>query len=184
MKKNSVIIILVLIIFILLSYIVYDKFIEIDNVSKKEDDEITLIDSIKLPYVDIYLTSDGLAYLEPLNKEKINNLDGGNNLKSRLTTLYDRAFYFDIYIDNNKLKAFKIKLDDDIIKIRKIELEDNIYIIFIKENNTIGVFNYDEYYNLLYTSVIDNYDNLKNIKDVKNNKFIYLDGSSEEFKLK
>ena len=58
-----------------------------------------------------------------------------------------------------------------------------IYIVFIKENNKIGVFNYDEYYNLLYTKVEDNYNDLENIKDVENNKIIYLDGSIIDFML-
>lgn len=185
MKKNSLIITLIFIIFLLISYIVYDNIINNQKENNKIlDEEITLLDNISLTYVDIYLTSDGLAYLEPLNKEETENIDGGKNLKERLTTLYNRAFYFDIYIGNNKLKGFKVKLDDDISKIRKLEIDDNIYIIFIKDNNTIGLFNYDEYYNLLYTDVIDNYNNLKNIKDIKNNKIIYLDGSSEELKVK
>ena len=183
MKKNSLIIILILIIFILLSYIVYDKTFIKEEVNKKEE-EITLVDSLSLDYLDVYLTSDGVAYLEPLNNEEISNINGGKNLKERLTTLYDRAFYYDIYIGSNKLKAFKVKLDDDIIKIRKIEKDDNFYIIFIKENNTIGVINYEEYYNLLYTNVTDNYNNIKNVADIKDNKIIYLDGNSEEFEAK
>jgi len=183
MKKNSLIIILIIIIFLLLSYIVYDKVINTKEEVSKKDEEIVLADSLSLPYVNVYLTSDGLAYLQPINYEKIDNIKGGKNLKERLTTLYDRAFYFDIYLDNNKLKGFKVELDSDITKIRKIEVDDIIYVVFIKENNKIGLFNYDEYYNLLYTDVVDNYKDIKNIKDIDNNKFIYLDGSSNKIKL-
>ena len=38
---------------------------------------------------------------------------------------------------------------------------------------------YLEYYDLLITKVEDNYQNIKDVKDIKNNKIIYLDGSSE-----
>ena len=59
-----------------------------------------------------------------------------------------------------------------------------LQIIFIKENNTIGLLNYEEYYDLLNTKVIDNYNNISNVLDIDNNKIIYLDGSSEYFKIK
>jgi len=75
-----------------------------------------------------------------------------------------------------------VNLDDEIRSISKIELEDNTYVAFIKENNTIGIFNYMEYYDLLYTDVIDNYDNLKDVLNIEDNKIIYLDGSIKEFK--
>lgn len=182
MKKNSLIIILILIIIGLIGYIIFDKYQnDEDNI---QEETITLVDNIKLDYVDIYLTSDGIAYIKPINNEEINNLKVNNNLKDRLNTLYDRAFYFDIYIDNYKLKGFKVKLDSDIEKIRKVEIDNNYYVVFIKDNNTIGLFNYLEYYDLLYTKVEDNYNDLKNILDLKNNKIIYLDGSSEAFELK
>lgn len=167
------------------SYIIYDKFKENDNKNEYniEDEKITLVDNISLDYVDIYLTSDGISYIAPINEEKINNLKIGDNLKERLNTLYTRAFYYDIFINNYKLKGFIVKLDSKIQKIKKVELEENIYIIFIKENGTVGLFNYDEYYNLLYTKVEDNYKNLKNVLDIKENKIIYLDGSKETFNL-
>ena len=182
MKKNSVIIILIIIIFCLTSYIIFDK--TKDNKINNKEDKIVLVDKIELDYVDIYLTSDGIAYLKVLNNEEINNLNVNNNLKDRLKTLYDRAFYFDIYVDNYKLKGFKVKLDSDIEKIRKIKIDENYYVAFIKENNTIGLFNYLEYYDLLYTKVEDYYNNLNNVLDIEDNKIIYLDGSSEIFKLK
>lgn len=182
MKKNSLIIILILIIIGLIGYIIFDKYQnDEDNI---QEETITLVDNIKLDYVDIYLTSDGIAYIKPINNEEINNLKVNNNLKDRLNILYDRAFYFDVYIDNYKLKGFKVKLDSDIEKIRKVEIDNNYYVVFIKDNNTIGLFNYLEYYDLLYTKVEDNYNDLKNILDLKNNKIIYLDGSSEAFELK
>ena len=182
MKKNSLIIILILIIIGLIGYIIFDKYQnDEDNI---QEETITLVDNINLDYVDIYLTSDGIAYIKPINNEEINNLKVNNNLKERLNTLYDRAFYFDIYIDNYKLKGFKVKLDSDIEKIRKVEIDNNYYVVFIKDNNTIGLFNYLEYYDLLYTKVEDNYNDLKNVLDLKNNKIIYLDGSSEAFELK
>lgn len=184
MKKNSLIFVLVVIILILVGYIIFDKIAIVTNNEKIEEEEtITLIDSISLSYVDIYLTSDGNAYIVPLTSEEIETLSGGNNLKERLSTLYERAFYYDIYITNNKLKGFKVNVDDDVTKIRKVEIEEYIYIIFIKENHTIGLFNYDEYYNLLYTNVSDNYNDYKNIQDIKDNKIIYLDGSKDNFEL-
>lgn len=183
MKKNSLIVVLIIVIVLLIGYIIYDKYNE-NSIDDNEEEQITLVDKLDLNYVDIYLTSDGIAYLKPLNIEEIDRLGINDNLKERLNTLYERAFYFDIYIDNYKLKGFKIKLDSDIEKIRKIEIDNNYYVVFIKENNTIGLFNYLEYYDLLYTKVEDNYNNLKNVLDIKNNKIIYLDGSSEAFELR
>lgn len=183
MKKNSLIIILFIIIFLLISYIVFDK-LNINTYKSDTSNEIKVIDNIKLSYVNIYLCNDYYAYISPINKEEINNLDLKNNLKDRLNTLYERAFYYDIYINNNKLKGFRVKLNSDIKSIREININDSIYIIFIKDNNTIGLFNYEDYYNLLDTNVIDNYNNINNVKDITNNKIIYLDGSSEEFKMK
>ena len=183
MKKNSVIIILILIIVGLISFIVYDKVIKNKINYHDELEEATkLVDYINLDYLDIYLFSDGTSYLAPLNKERINNLNAGNNLKDRLTTLYDRSFYYDLFIDGKKLRGFRIKLDEKIEKIRKIEEDNNTYIIFIKENNTIGFFDYLEYCDNLFTDVLDNYQNVKNVKDVEDNKIVYLDGSKEEIK--
>ncbi|MBE6156245.1 MAG: hypothetical protein E7161_00660 [Firmicutes bacterium] len=184
MKKNSLTFILILIIVLLVGYIIYDKRSENKQVNNDLEEMITIVDSITLDYVDIHLSSEGLGYIIPISKEEISNLNVGNNLKERLITLYNRSFYYDIFINNNKLKGFRVKLDDDIIKIKKLEIDDNIYIIFIKENNTIGLFNYEEYYNLLSTNIIDNYNNYKNIKDISDNKIIYLDGSIDDFKVK
>lgn len=180
MKINKLTIILIIIIILLLGYIGYDKLIK--NNTNKEDyqnEKLELVDEINLEYLNIYLTSDGISYISPINKEKIESINGGENLKQRLNTLYERAFYYDIFIDNFRLKGFKINLDNKIKSIRKIEQDDNIYILFIKENNTIGLFNYDEYYNFMNTEVYDNYKNIENVLDIKDNKIIYLDGSKE-----
>lgn len=184
MKKNSLTIILVIIIFILIGYILYDKFQDDSSRSNNlEDNKVSIIDKINLDYTNIYLANDGYAYISPLSSEEIEKLEVGSSLKERLSTLYERAFYFDIYINNYKLKGFKVKLDSDIKKISKVIIKDNIYIVFIKENSTLGLFNYQEYYDLLYTKVIDNYNEYQNVKDIKDNKIIYLDGNKEDFKL-
>ena len=182
MKINKITIILVLIIFCLVGYIVYDKLNENKETQDKLDDIITIKDTINLEYVNIYLLSDGSSYIAPINEEEIDNLNITKSLKERLSTLYLRAFYQDIYINNYKLKGFKVNLDDKIRSIKKIFVEDNILVAFIKENNTIGIFNYLEYYDLLNTLVEDNYNNLKNILDIENNQIIYLDGSINDFK--
>ena len=185
MKQNKLTVILIIIIILLLGYIIYSKFFESknhENINNNNYEEVTLLDTISSDYLDIYLTSDGISYLSPINEEDIDKLEIGKNLKERLKTLYTRGFYYDIFINNYKLKGFRIELNEKIEKIRKIEVEENTYIIFIKENDTIGVFNYDEYYNLLNTKVEDNYNDLKNVLDVENNKIKYLDGSLKEFK--
>lgn len=43
----------------------------------------------------------------------------------------------------------------------------------------ICLFNYEEYYDLLNTNFVDNYQDLNNVLEIKNNKVIRLDGSSE-----
>lgn len=183
MKKNSLTVILIVIIILLVSYIIYDKLNVNKNITNLKEDEVKIIDEIELDYVHMYLSNEGYAYIVPLNEEEINDLEDGKNLKERLTTLYERAFYFDVYVNNYKIKGFRIKLDSDITKIRKIEINDIIYVAFIKENNTIGLFNYEDYYNLLNTEVIDNFNNLKNILDIEENTIIYLDGSKKLFNL-
>ena len=180
MKTNKLTIILLIIIFLLLSFIIYDKFLK-KEINKKEEQEITLKDTINLDYVNIYLLSDGISYIAPLNKEEIENLKIDKNLADRLNTLYERSFYYDIYLNNTKLRGFRIKLDSNIKEMKKIVVNDLTYIVFLKENNTVGLFNYEDYYDLLYTDVLDNYNNLKNVQDIKDNKVIYLDGSKEEF---
>lgn len=178
MKTNKLIVILIIIITLLVSYIVYDKLNS--NIDKDNNEEVTLKEKIDLDYVSIYLLSDGNSYIVALNEEKIDNLLVNNNLKDRLKTLYLRAFYYDIYIDNYKLKGFKVVLDDNIKNIEKIILDNKSYIVFIKENNTIGLFDYMDYYDNLNTSVIDNYHNIKDVLEIKDNKLIYLDGSSND----
>ncbi len=180
MKTNKLTIILLIIIFILLSFIVYDKVLKKELDTKKEA-EITLKDTINLDYATMYLLSDGTAYLTPLNKEEVKDLNLDKNLTDRLNTLYDRSFYYDIYLNNQKLRAFRIKLDSNIKEMKQLEVDNLTYIIYLKENNTVGLFNYEDYIDLLYTDAVDNYNDLKNVADIKDNKVIYLDGSKEEF---
>lgn len=187
MKINKLTIILIIIIILLLGYIIYDKVTIVNNNSNNKikdiDNTVKIIDSIKLDYVTIYLASDGVAYLVPITDEEIKELNIGERLAERLNTLYGRIFYYDIYVDNSKIKGFRVKLDNDITSIKKIDTHENTYIFFIKENYTVGVFNYADYYNKLDTTAIDNYNNLKNVSDILDNKIIYLDGSSEKINL-
>ena len=96
-KKNLINLILVFINIFLIGYIIIlkndNKNINYDY-SQKE--EISLVKTISLEYAEVYLTSDGLSYIRPLNKEEIKKINGGKNLKERLKTLYDRAFYYQI----------------------------------------------------------------------------------------
>lgn len=185
MKINKLTIFLIIIIIGLVSFIIYDKVNESKNYQNSNKEEnISIIDSISLDYVTIYLLSDGSSYIAPISEEEINELNISNNLKDRLNTLYLRAFYQDIYINNYKLKAFIVNLDDKIRSISKIELDKNTYIAFIKENNTVAIFNYMEYYDLLYTDVVDNYNNLENVLNIENNQIIYLNGSKKDFQIK
>lgn len=177
MKINKLTIILLIIIIVLVSYIVYDK-LKVNN-KEIDNEEVTLKDKIELDYVKVYLLSDGSSYIIPINEEEIDNLSVNNNLKDRLKTLYLRSFYYNIYIDNYQLKGFKVNISN-IKSINLITSENNKYIVFIKENNTIGLFNYMEYYDNLDTNVLDNYLNIKDVLEIKNNKLIYLDGSSNE----
>ncbi len=180
MKINKLTILLIIIIVILLGYIAYDKlYIPSKNKKVIQEDYVEVLDTINLEYASIYLTSDGLSYISPISSEEIEKLKVNNNLKDRLNNLYIRALYYDIFINNYKLKGYRVKLDDKINKIVKIVTDTNTYVIFLKDNNTIGVFDYLEYYDLLNTKVEDNYQNIKDVKDIKNNKIIYLDGSSE-----
>lgn len=179
MKTNKVTIILLIVIVFLVSYIVYDKLSDNKKVSSKEE-EVTLKEKIELDYMSVYLLSDGSSYIIPLNEEEIDNLSVNNNLKDRLKTLYLRAFYYDIYVDNYKIKGFKVTLDNEVKNIYKIVIDNNSYIVFVKEDNTIGLLDYMDYYDNLNTLVLDNYKNIKDVLEVKNNKLIYLDGSSSE----
>lgn len=179
MKTNKVTIILLIVIVFLVSYIVYDKLSDNKKVSNKEE-EVTLKEKIELEYMSVYLLSDGSSYIIPLKEEEIDNLSVNNNLKDRLRTIYLRAFYYDIYVDNYKIKGFKVTLDNEIRDIYKIVIDNNSYIIFVKEDNTIGLLDYMDYYDNLNTEVLDNYKNIKDVLEIKNNKLIYLDGSSSE----
>ncbi len=183
MKINKLSIILMVIILLLGSYIIYIKFISKEDENNNQE-EVTLKEQINLDYLSIYLTSDGYSYLVPINKNEIDELKLNKNLKERLNTLYERGFYYDVYLDNKQLKGFRIKLDDDIRDIKKLLINDNVYIAFLKENNTFGLLSYDEYYNLLYTSVTDNFQDLKNVKDIDNSTIIFMDNSTDELKLK
>lgn len=179
MKTNKVTVILLIVIVFLVSYIVYDKLSDNKKVSNKEE-EVTLKEKIELEYMSVYLLSDGSSYIIPLKEEEIDNLSVNNNLKDRLRTIYLRAFYYDIYVDNYKIKGFKVTLDNEIRDIYKIVIDNNSYIIFVKEDNTIGLLDYMDYYDNLNTEVLDNYKNIKDVLEIKNNKLIYLDGSSSE----
>lgn len=179
MKTNKVTIILLIVIVFLVSYIVYDKLSDNKEVSNEEE-EVTLKEKIELEYMSVYLLSDGSSYIIPLKEEEIDNLSVNNNLKDRLKTIYLRAFYYDIYVDNYKIKGFKVTLDNEIRDIYKIVIDNNSYIIFVKEDNTIGLLDYMDYYDNLNTEVLDNYKNIKDVLEIKNNKLIYLDGSSSE----
>lgn len=176
MKKNSIIIILFLIILGLLIYILVNK-----NENKENDRElvVNLIDKIELEYLSVYLYSDGQVYLVPISKEKILELKDGNNLKERLRELYNNAEYSDFL----KKKIYKLEINGNVEKIRKIELENNIYIIFIKDNHKLSIFNYENYYDLLSLKV-EEYDNYKDVLDIVNDEIIYLDNEKEKFLLK
>lgn len=185
MKVNKLTIVLLIIIFVLVSYIIFDKLK--NNYSKEQkdpkDEIVKITDTIKLDYVKIMLASDGTSYIVPLNNEEINKIQNKKNLQDRLKELYIRAFYYDIFVDNNKLKGFRTNVDDKIKSIRKIIINSQVYIVFIKENNKIALFNYEDYLDNFNTIVIDNYNDYQNVSDIKDNKLIYLDGSSDTFRL-
>ena len=184
MKQNKLTIILIVIIILLVGFIIYERIPQKEEIELDENtEEIKLVSQINLDYLDIYLTSDGLAYLVPLKKEEINELNVGKNLKDRLNILYDKGFFLDVYVDNYQIKGFKVSLDDKITKMNKIELYDNSYIVFLKENHTLGMFDYQKYLDDLNTLVVDNYNDYKNISDIKENDVIYLDGAKEKIKI-
>ncbi len=175
MKKDKTTIILIIIIILLASYLVYIKFIKDNYVYHTSSTIPKVVNKIKYDYLDIVLFDNNEAYLMPISKDKIKKLKLKDNLTNRLNTLYDNSNYYDIYIDDNKVKGYKV---DNVINIYKI---DDI-IIFIKKDNTISILNYEDYYNLMYTTLIDNYNDYKDVKSIKDNNIIYLDGSKEEFK--
>lgn len=138
---------------------------------------IKVINEINLPYVNIYLYSDGKAYLVPINKNEISKLESGNNLKDRLITLYNNSTTLDKKYDNQYIKGYSVNLDDLVEKIYNVVVNDKSYIIFLKENNKIALFDYDSYYNLMYTEVMDNYNNVENVLKIENDNLYYLDNS-------
>ena len=62
-------------------------------------------------------------------------------------------------------------------KIYNVVVNEKSYIIFLKENNKIALFDYDSYYNLMYTEVMDNYNNVENVLKIENDNLYYLDNS-------
>lgn len=158
MKINKLTIILLIIIILLVGYIIYDKI----DLSKNIDTniELKIQETIHLDYLDIYLMNDGITYLVPLNKEEVVKLNIDEKLKNNLITLYDRSFYYDIYIDNEQLRGYMLKLNYKVIKLEKIIKDNNIYVIFYQENNKKGIFNYQDYLENLNKKVVDDYLNL------------------------
>lgn len=158
MKINKLAIILLIIIILLVGYIIYDKI----DLSKNIDTniELKIQETIHLDYLDIYLMNDGITYLVPLNKEEVVKLNIDEKLKNNLITLYDRSFYYDIYIDNEQLRGYMLKLNYKVIKLEKIIKDNNIYVIFYQENNKKGIFNYQDYLENLNKKVVDDYLNL------------------------
>ncbi len=181
MKINKLSIILIIIIILLVAFICYDKFIYKEDTKDNESESTIVTDYINLDYVSIILTNEGYSYLMPITE--LNTLDVDATLKNNLETLAKRAFMYDIYVNGSKLKGFRIKLSKGITKIRKLENDNGTYIIFIKEDNTIGLFNVDDYYNNLKTSAIDNYNGYENVVDIQDNLVVYKNGRQEEFKL-
>ena len=178
MKVNKLTIILIIIILILGGIIIYDRWPKRYE-TKKNEETLTISDTIKLDYGTFYLMSDGKCYLKPITNEEIDNLNLTKNLSSRLKTLYERAFYQDIYVDNYLFKAFRMDLDYKVVKIKKIDTEYNTYIVFLKENNKIALFNYQDYYNTLEIKPIDNYQDINDVIDIQGNYLIFKDGSRE-----
>ena len=95
-------------------------------------DAIKVINEINLPYVNIYLYSDGKAYLVPIDKDEISKLESGNNLKDRLTTLYNNSTTLDKKYDNVDIKGYNVNLDDLVEKIYNVVVNEKSYIIFFR----------------------------------------------------
>lgn len=159
MKINKLTIILSCIIVILIGYIIFlhSKNNEVND-NKEFENANEIIEVINLDYLSIYLTKEGIVYLVPIDLDEISKLNVSKTRANNLTTLYNRAFIYNVYVNGKNLKGFRIKLDDEIIDMKNI---DNKYVSFIKKNHTIGLFDYEKYYNELITSVIDNYNDEK-----------------------
>lgn len=179
MKDKRIIITIIIVLILFGSY----KFVSYFHPSENElntivdKDAIKIDNEINLPYVNIYLYSNGKAYLVPITKKEIEKLEDGNNLKERLTTLYNNSSKLDIEINNKEVKGYNVNLDDKIEKIYNVVVDDKSYIIFLKDNNKIALFDYDSYYNLMYTEVMDNYNNLENVLKIENDNLYYLDNT-------
>lgn len=182
MKENSrVVYILIIVAIILCGYFIYQRFFMGDYIVIERgpsENSVTLTEEINLDYVNIYLMSDGNSYISPINNSTIDLLDVGDNLKDRLRLLYDKGEYYNYFVDKNKIKGFKVALDDKVEKIYQVNIKNMNYIVFLKDNNKIGLFDYDSYYNLMYTEVKDNYNNIENVLKIENDLLYYLDGSS------
>ncbi len=185
MKVNKLTIILIIIIVILASYICYDKlFSKKDNLEESKNEGVIVTDYINLDYANIFLTNEGYAYIMPINTEEISKLDVSTKIKENLNTLFKRAFIYDFYVNGEKFKGFRIKLDESITKIKKLEIDNFIYIILIKEDNTVGLFDYSKYYNDLEINAIDNYNNYEHVSNIEDNLIVYTNGVKEKFELK
>ena len=164
------------------SYIIYDYFKDKPEEIKKGD-ETKIIDKLNLEYLRVYLTNDKRCFLIPFNKEEISNLNTNKNLQDRLNLLYDRASYFKIYDDGYEIKGYEVKVDSKIKKVYAMEQDQNTYVIFLKENNKIAILDMEKYIDDLDTEVIDNYNDYKDVLEIKDNNLIYLDGSKEVIKI-
>lgn len=142
--------------------------------------ENEIIDTITFDYLTVYLFENNEVYIVPITKERISTLDKGDNLKERLTKLYNDASYYDLYINDYKLKGYK--LGDNITKISKIIKDEEDYLVLIKDDNRIDLFSYNNYYNLMNINVQENYNDYENVLDINDNYIIYLDGSKELIK--
>lgn len=182
MKDKRLLITLLIVILLFIAYFLGSRYYkEVSDYKSSPKNNILIEDKINLEYVSIYLLNDGTSLIVPINKEAINKLDIGNNLKDRLVSLYNNATLENI-TSNEKEKIYKIKLSSGIKKLYKIEVDNNIYIVLLKEDNTIGLFDYDSYYNLMYTDVKDNYNNLTNVLKVEDNYLYYIDNTKVELK--
>lgn len=180
MKDRRILITLFLILLlcsILFSYNYVTGKDEVKNITPNNK-IIEIVSSLHLPYVDIYLYDNGKSYLIPITNDEIAKLDGGNNLKDRLTTLYNDSLNLEVKIEDKKVKGYEVKVDDKIENIYNVTINDKSYIIFLKENDKIALFDYDSYYNLMYTNVLDNYNNIIDVLKIEDDNLIYLDGTT------
>ena len=180
MKDKRILITLFIVIIICCISFSYNYFKgqkQVNNTTPK-DKTIEISATLSLPYVDIYLFDNGKSYIVPIDTYKISKLDGGNNLKDRLKTLYNDSSRLDIKINDESVKGYKVNVDDKIEKIYNVNIEEKSYIIFLKENDKIALFDYDSYYNLMYTEVLDNYNNVVDVLKIEDDNLIYLDGTS------